>query len=1212
MDSAQTNLSIRHYAVFLSYRHADNKEPGRQWATWLHHLLEGYEIPEDLVGTKNSKGDLIPESLYPVFRDEEELPADADLTKNIRLALENSDLLVVLCSPRAVESRFVADEIRYFKELGKSHRILALIIDGEPNAADDPGKAKRGIAPDSECLPEPLRYGVAGDDAKIDWSRRTEPIAADVRPEGNAEQGWTTGAAYREDLQKSGKLRAKEIAQKVLGYEQRLELAKLKVVAGSLGVPLGVLTQRDRAMQLRKARERTRALRRWLLAVGILAVCAISAGILALMKAKAEREQRELVQQAEVAAHQSASAADFSVADLEMKRGDAAGALPYLADALRQNPANQAATALTVAILRDDPLLPITIQHDAPVDWATFSADSRYVLTTSGSVARVWATHSGDAVGSPMRTASAIGQATFVSNSNATVALQEAASQVWSAQMWDLGTGKTAGPQTRADNPAFSETLSRDGKWALIISTQGAQLWDVAAGKRVGQPIGPAVPANTSSQYSGSIGPNAKRIAIGVDSVVQVWDVATAKAIGKPIELSDNAHNIQFSADGKRLLVVFGDDSDTLQVFDAATGASIGTPISYYDLIQLAGFSPSGRQVVTMLGGQYERGASSWKVQAQIWDVQTGKALGKPVEHDGMINSVAFSPDGRWLLTASDDKTARLWNARTGDLVGFPMQHADKVNSAEFSPDGNFIVTASADDTARIWPMQTGRAVGEAIRFDKSVRFGNFSPDGARLVTGSSGDTAGIWDVATGKLILHSTAFANRVDSAVFSPDGTRVLSVSAEKEAQVWDAQSGAFIGEAMHHKSAITVAAFSPDGSRVLTASQDGTAQLWDAATGKPAAAVMRCGEWIYFAAFSADGKKIVASCGDGSIRVWDAQTAQLIGKPIHFTDYPDSPGAVSFSPDGAWILAVSNNQAARMWDAATGAPIGGAIRSGDPIQAASFTPDGNGLLISSGSVAQIWDARTGKPLSEPMQHEKPVDQATFSRDGNWVMTIAHDGTARVWDARTGRAVSRPLGFGNEAMLTEVMPASFSPDARWAFTDFLSDRAAVVWDAATTAAQAPPWLPDLAEAVSGMELSPRGALEPSERDTNALRQTLQNLAGGDDLSRFGRWFAADPTQRAISPRSPVLVPDFISDRLKENNAASAEDAYRMDPADPVALASLAKFEKDKDTASLLFQLALERAQLLASPGKIAQIKSIGAPISANAPQSITKPHPP
>lgn len=85
-ETQQGNLG-RRYAVFLSYRHADNKEPGRQWATWLHQMLEGYEIPADLVGKKNGKGELIPASLFPVFRDEEELPADADLTRNIRQAL---------------------------------------------------------------------------------------------------------------------------------------------------------------------------------------------------------------------------------------------------------------------------------------------------------------------------------------------------------------------------------------------------------------------------------------------------------------------------------------------------------------------------------------------------------------------------------------------------------------------------------------------------------------------------------------------------------------------------------------------------------------------------------------------------------------------------------------------------------------------------------------------------------------------------------------------------------------------------------------------------------------------------------------------------------------------------------------------------------------------------------------------------------------------
>lgn len=138
----------------------------------------------DLVGTTNSRRRVIPASLYPVFRDEEEFSADADLTRNIRKALENSALLVVVCSPRAVQSLFIAEEIRYFKELGKADRIFALMIDGEPNASEDSAKQSSGLTAEMECLPEPLSRGVDRSDGSIGWNARTEPIAADARPGG--------------------------------------------------------------------------------------------------------------------------------------------------------------------------------------------------------------------------------------------------------------------------------------------------------------------------------------------------------------------------------------------------------------------------------------------------------------------------------------------------------------------------------------------------------------------------------------------------------------------------------------------------------------------------------------------------------------------------------------------------------------------------------------------------------------------------------------------------------------------------------------------------------------------------------------------------------------------------------------------------------------------------------------------------------------------
>jgi hypothetical protein len=152
----------RRYTAFISYRHADNTQEGRRWAEWLHRGLERYVVPPDLNGTPNLRSEAIRDSLYPVFRDEDELPANADLAPGIRAALEVSDHLIVLCSPRSAVSPWVRKEVREFKELGRSDRILAIIIAGEPNA-EDSAKAREGILRDEECFCEELRFGAVRD-----------------------------------------------------------------------------------------------------------------------------------------------------------------------------------------------------------------------------------------------------------------------------------------------------------------------------------------------------------------------------------------------------------------------------------------------------------------------------------------------------------------------------------------------------------------------------------------------------------------------------------------------------------------------------------------------------------------------------------------------------------------------------------------------------------------------------------------------------------------------------------------------------------------------------------------------------------------------------------------------------------------------------------------------------------------------------------------
>lgn len=223
------------YFAFISYSHVDE-----EWGKWLHRGLEQYQVPRRLVGTEGRDGP-IPARLFPVFRDREELPSSAALNEQITSALEQSAYLIVICSPNSARSRWVNEEILAFKRMGREHRILTLIVDGEPNASD-----KDGFDHQTECFPISMRYKLRPDGSLSD--ERAEPIAADARPQGDG----------RED-------------------------AKLKLIAGLLGVGFNELKQRE----IEAARKRTRIA---VAIAGCMAILALGAAFAAFMAVRMRDE----------------------------------------------------------------------------------------------------------------------------------------------------------------------------------------------------------------------------------------------------------------------------------------------------------------------------------------------------------------------------------------------------------------------------------------------------------------------------------------------------------------------------------------------------------------------------------------------------------------------------------------------------------------------------------------------------------------------------------------------------------------------------------------------------------------------------------------------------------------------------------------------------------------------------------------------------------
>src|SRR6476469_8395915 len=193
--------------------------------------------------------------------------------------------------------------------------------------------------------------------------------------------------------------------------------------------------------------------------------------------------------------------------------------------------------------------------------------------------------------------------------------------------------------------------------------------------------------------------------------------------------------------------------------------------------------------------------------------------------HERWVWSVSFSPDGKYIATASSDKTARLWDV-TGKLIQEFKGHQDEVWSVSLSHDGKYIATASGDKTARLWDV-TGKLIQEFKGHQDVVRSVSFSPDGKYIATASGDKTARLWDF-TGKLIREFKGHQDSVFSVSFSPDGKYIATASRDKTARLWDL-TGKQIQEFKGHQNSVSSVSFSPDGKYIATASDDNTARLW-----------------------------------------------------------------------------------------------------------------------------------------------------------------------------------------------------------------------------------------------------------------------------------------------------------------------------------------------------------------------------------------------
>jgi WD40 repeat protein len=632
------------------------------------------------------------------------------------------------------------------------------------------------------------------------------------------------------------------------------------------------------------------------------------------------------------------------------------------------------------------------------------------------------------------------------------------------AYIWDTRTGKDVLHLRKHRDHVVSARFSPDGKHVVTASWDNtAILWDAGTGKKLHEYRG-----HQCALHDALFSPDGRRVLTvtsGRSTTGRGAQFSEAEAkrpnlpegrerdpgvVDRPGR-SGQGGSVRFS------MTLLG-ESPVARLWDARTGRQLaglrksgeggGIRLSFNPLGVAASYAPGWVSLLDWATGKrFEKWASS---PANNVTLPHALAAHLPwlAGHPGHPTAAAFSPDGRRVAIAFEERVACVWDLPRGGWPRLEQRgHTGAVRVLAFSPDGRRLATAGDDRAVRVLDLASGKAALTLWGHEGTVTLVRFSPDGKRILSGSADGTVRLWDAVSGEQKAALRGHGKEITSAELHPDGRRIVTTGGDGTARLWDVEPPREVAHVLRgHTGKINSLAFSPDGKRLLTAADDETPRLWDPSTGRE---VLRLGEGkklgaIRSARFSGDGTKVVTASQNtyvaegnilnpSAVHVWDSRTGADL---LALKDHRHAALDARFSKDDRVLLTISDGNIHVKFDAGF---KGGVDRTAS----------------GAAGLARLWDANSGKLLATVEQTETKTmfrwsGQQLYARlapDGRLVLHKPYDGDAFLLaDAVTGKTKARLL-HDRERWGSAFYFAAFSPDSRLVFTA-VGGRDARVWD--------------------------------------------------------------------------------------------------------------------------------------------------------------------
>lgn len=599
------------------------------------------------------------------------------------------------------------------------------------------------------------------------------------------------------------------------------------------------------------------------------------------------------------------------------------------------------------------------------------------------------------------------------------------------ARVWNLKTGTLVRVLRGHSGGVRSLAFSPDGR---RLATGGWDhsivVWDVTSGKRV-------VRFDSAAEKHDVIvlafTPDGRKIVSGGgDRTVRVWGIASKRQLWKSPAQGLAIAGVDVSPDGQSIVSVTGDfkrktEAGQITFWNTETGKprfQLPGPVDG----KMVEFSPDGKRVVI--------GSGNSKVPLQLLDVASRRLTTGPAGYRGR-----FLPGGKTMAVArGPNRQVLLYdlvtNRELAAYVGHPAQKS-YIFQLAISPDGSVIASASGDGSVKLWPTRVARRFEpkqsiQAVTKD-AARFAYPINGGRQLVTGGHDQQVRIWDRKTGKLVKTLSGHKGGINWGTLSPDGKRLATASWDTTVRIWDLAAMKPTGIVLKHDKEVVHALFTRDGRRLLTGGRGKRLRLWDVNTGKQIRASKAQEKPIVCFDLSPDGKTVAVAVSD-----WKKPRESAVVRLFSFADFREistplrhrfEVKTVRYSTTGRH-LAIGGSDFLTLLDAKTGRTV------------RTFTPptgvfrlafvDGDRYLATGDWLGglRIWNAETGRPIAEATGHDKYILGLHVDRAKSELLTCGTDGKLNIWP------IPRPDGSLAEAVprwkRPRMIPAMDSVAAR------------------------------------------------------------------------------------------------------------------------------------------------------------------------------------